>query len=257
MMNPLQSLVNQPLQSLANQGHGFSLELYGWHHNPVYDYLKDGYDYLSIILAYDLIWAQYAANETEFLDYAVDWFDNNYSLDQSVAEDFSLRKGSDNLAVSMQGLKTLHNNILRIPDFTSCTAIELATFQNRTLTLISNLINQSNISGVKGWLYYGIFKLIVIVEKRLWTDPDIDDVILPSGVSVTNGLRRLKRDYPSLYQISDRDLRHDPYSDILNAAAFEANIHNECKKLARTVNDRALHINSGLYQYGRREININ
>lgn len=243
-------------KNLAIEGKNFSENLHTWNVNTVQDWLNRGYPYLTILMAINLKWSGHAKNDDQFLDVAIPWFESPDPIDPQVIIDYKQYLGGEALQRAMYGLRTLKNNIVNIaPDFRTCGTKEILQFQERALRKAIRLIDTNQMGGVGAWLFLGIFKILFSIEPRLWDAPNIDSVCLPSGREVIRGIYRLRSEAPGSSKF-DLNWLSDSEPGLKCGYTTEALIHDECKNIARQNDTIAIHINSALYLYGRKEIDL-
>lgn len=252
----MNKLVNILYRSLATHGINFSNDLHGWNASKINDWISRGYHYLPVMFGVDLMWSGHAKNDDEFLEVFIPWCDTADLLPENVPEDWCLYLGAHNLEIAMYGLRTLKNSIIgHAPNLYTCDAKDLVKFQESSLRIAIKKINAGEIAGVGAWLFLGLFKILLSVEQRLWAEPNIDAVVLPSGREVVRGIRRLIQVAPSSTQFNEHWL-NDSEPTLAGGYATELLIHNECQRIANAVSQPAMHVNSALYVYGRHDVDL-
>jgi len=243
-------------KELAVKGKEFSENLHMWNIEVFNKWHNAGYPYLTILMATNLKWSGHAKNNDEFLDVAIPWFESNDPLDPQIVADYKQYLGGEALQRAMYGLRTLKNNLVNItPDFRTCGTKEILQYQEQALRKAIRLIDTSQMSGVGAWLFLGIFKILLSIETRLWDAPNIDSVCLPSGREVIRGIYRLRSEAPGSSRF-DLNWLSDVEPGLKCGYTTEALIHDECKNIAKQNDTIAMHINSALYLYGRKEIDL-
>jgi hypothetical protein len=247
----VESLEILQCKELAKQGIDFSEDLRSDNLKVFQRYL-DHCEYFSIALAIALTWTKHAKYETGFFDFAVNYFDSDDSLDSNEVRKYAFRFGELSLATAMKGLKTFENHIEDIiPDFQNCDAKDLKKLQDKSLQKLHNLGEARKVSGVGPWLFLGPMKIILGTEKRLWGDPNIDSIILPTGLEVNRGIRKLANQDSPLAKGFDLNWIVNEEGTLLEGFSNDTLVQNVLKNIAETANTRVLHINSAFYLYGR------
>jgi hypothetical protein len=243
-------LVDLKCRELTQKGFRFSEELYDDNFD-MYDQLLPTYDYFSIALSIALTWTKHAQYKFDFIKYACSFFKKEVDLDYSVLAKYHYRFGDEGLANAMTGLLEYRDAILKIiPDFTSCDSKALKKFQDRSLNILSNLKNLGKAFGVGPWLFLGPMKIIVGMEKRMWNDPGIDAIILPSGIEVQRGITKLIDSGFVLAQTFDRHHLENEEKSLLEGFTIDTIIQNFLSQIAKRSDTRVLHINSAFYLLG-------
>lgn len=243
-------------KNLAIKGKEFSDNLHEWNIDTVQNWLSKGYPYLTILMAINLKWSGHAKNQDAFLDVALPWMESFDSMDPQIIDDWKQYLGGAALEKAMYGLRTMKNALIdKTPDFRTCDTKQLVKFQEYALRKTLRLIEKGEVSGVGAWLFLGLFKILLSIETRLWDAPNIDAIYLPSGREVVKGIYRLRSEAPSASKFNVNWLS-DSEPGLAGGYGTEALIHDECKNIANKVDTLAMHINSGLYLYGRKEIDL-
>lgn len=198
-------LIDLKCKELAIRGLKFSEELNDAN-RAFLRRLLPSYDYFSIALSIALTWTKHAQYEFDFIKYACSYFAKESELDQVILKRYQYRFGDEGLAVALAGLSEYRQAISEfIPDFTTCDSKALKKFQDKSLSILVNLKNNKKAYGVGPWLFLGPMKIILGTEDRLWKDPGIDAIILPSGMEVRRGITKLIDSGFSLAQTLDRN----------------------------------------------------
>jgi hypothetical protein len=250
---------NNPQQQLferfAQEGYDMSIELHENNLNCVNDYNvkhSNKFPYLDICLATALTWTMHAKASPEYFEFILPFFSGNSIPSIKELEQFSLRFGNEKLLFSMLGLRTWKNKIQKyIPDFRSCDTKALKLFQEKSLHILINLIHNSEVQGVGPWLFLGTFKIILAIEQRLWSDSNIDSIILPSGLEVVRGIRKLKSQQSPIVKDFDLGWLMNEEGSLAEGVALDTLIQTVSKSIADLTGSRVLHINSAFYLYGR------
>lgn len=246
-----EQLLRMQCEQFADEGYSFSLDLYNDNQTFKTNLIQD-HEYFSISLAIALTWTKHAKYELGFIKYASEFIESDADIEQSEIENYSLRFGHSTLAEAMNGLRIYRNSVKDIvPDISSCDAKELIIFQNKGLRVLESLIADNQISGVGPWLFLGPFKIILGTEKRLWEDPNIDTIILPTGFEVRRGIHKLISNQSLLVKDFDLNWITNEEGTLLEGYGNDELIQNVFKKIAELGNTRVIHINSAFYLYGQ------
>jgi len=205
-------------------------------------------DYLSVVFSIALCWTAHAHNNDGFIDYAVEFFDSDKPISDDECKKHCMRAGYENLAISMYNLRKFKNKLV-VPDFRNCSAKNLVKFQNRSYSILVTNKTNGSITNIGPWLFLGPLKIILSIEQRLWNDPDIDTLILPSGQEVIRGMRTLISNTHLIRSLTPIDLI-EIEGDIYSGHARDCMINNELKNIAISGNSRVLHINTAIHMLG-------
>ncbi len=239
-------------KQFADEGEKFSEEIRENNLEIINSYINH-YSYFNICLAIALTWTKHAKHDFGFFDYAINFFENNELLDAEEIKNYSYRFGHISLGSSMNGLRQFKNSVLSItPDFSICDAKEIKKYQDSSLTILHKLIDDEKVSGVGPWLFLGPLKIIIGTEKRLWDDPNIDAVLLPTGMEVNRGIEKLVKDESPLARDFDPNWLVNEEQSLLEGISNDGLVQGVLQKIATIANTRVLHINSAFYLYGRR-----
>jgi hypothetical protein len=246
-----EQLLRVQCRKFAIDGEQFSAELRD-ENLAFFTELESSHRYYSIALAIALTWTKHAKYEADFIRYAVGFFDSQDSTDASLVERFALRFGAESLERAMNGLRTFENNLSAVvPDFHTCDVKDIKKFQDKSLQRLYRLIQDSQVSGVGPWLFLGPIKVILGVQDRFWGDPNIDSIILPTGVEVNRGIRKLIANNSLLVKDFDPNWIVNEEGGLMEGFSNDQLIHNVLRKIAEIGETRVLHINSAFYLYGK------
>jgi len=237
---------------LAQEGLASNLALHVGLSNTFAKY--QGHDTLSIAFAQSLLWTAHAHNNDGFLDYAIPFFESTALVSDSEVCRHSMRGGPDTLATTLINLRHFKND-LKVPDFHTCSAMDFVKFQKRAYAVIVYGKTSGTITYIGPWLFLGPMKIILCSEQRLWNDPDIDTLILPSGIEVIRGIRILLRDTNLITSLVPEDLV-EIEGDIFSGHARDCMINNQLKNIAVTAKSTVLHINTACQLLGMGEISL-
>lgn len=246
-----EELIAQRCMEFAERGRNFSEELLQGN-LEIIDRYQDSHSYFSIVLAIALTWTKHAKYDFCFFDYAVPFFESENDINLEIVCHFDWRFGEEALVNAMNGLRVFKNEIRNItPDFTNCDSKAIIKCQDRSLHVLESLKNTGRITGVGPWLFLGPFKIIIGSERRFWDDPNIDSVLLPSGIEVNRGIMKLINDGSVLVKDFDPKWIVNEEKSLLEGIGNDRIVQNALQKIADTANTRVLHINSAFYLYGR------
>jgi len=238
---------------LASRGEEMSLEISFNQEELIQTYGTD--NYFAISVANALTWTGHAAGRDPFFEAAVDYISTGNLISLNRARVFSGRFGDDRLSEALQGWKVcLDRTGTTIESICSCDAKKLHVIQESCLSVISQLIDQGQIKGIGPWLFCAPFKIVAAHRRDLWRSESLDEVWMPLGLEVVRGVRNLIRDRYTYFRGLHMDMLSEDEGGLKEGLGTVLLVQDACKKIAQATNTRVLHINSGLYLYGRGEL---
>jgi len=126
--------------------------------------------------------------------------------------------------------------------------------QEHFLEVTDQLRKQGFIYGIGPWLFCAPFKIVAAHRRELWNDPALDGVLMPVGLEVNRGVRKLIRQRTSWTKGIDENMIGEEEGDLMEGMGTVALVQDLSKKIARSFDSRVIHVNSGLYLYGRGEL---
>ncbi|MCL0065295.1 hypothetical protein M1N79_00170 [Dehalococcoidia bacterium] len=236
---------------LAEQGEEMNLEI-----SSDQDYLirtSNGSDYFPGAIANAFTWTGHAVSEEAFFEFAINYLTTGKMASLSTTEAFSGRFGPERLTSALQGWKAIMNG-LGEQDVLSCDAQGLYNIQQQCLDIVYRLLNQRRILGVGPWLFCAPFKIIAAHRKDLWKSESLDDILMPLGLEVVRGIRKLIQHGCTYAQGLDESMLSEEEGGLMEGMGTVALVQGVSRKVAQISKTRVLHINSGLYLYGKGEL---
>lgn len=242
----------QIAEYLSIEGLTFSEELHDRNHH-FFQTLPN--NYFAIACAISLCWTGHAKYEDSFIEYASAYIDAQIPKDITVAKEYCLRFGEEGLDIALTNFRKYLNRIKDIiPNFNLCSVQDINKLQQRLLNKLTQLRESGEISGIGPWLFLGAFKIILEDQKRLWNNDGINAIILPTGLEVDRGIIRLKNDGFSFMKDFDLHWLEENSGSLSDNYATCIMVHSHIVKIAEIGKTSALHVNSALYKYGRKEL---
>ena len=207
------------------------------------DYLgQSGADNFRIAILQSLVWADYAKKRTDYISDGLKFFSNAQSR---FLEDYATNRPMRN---SLQAWKEIIAGEVAI-DLSTCNTQAIWFYQHDLLTTAREFREDHHVVGVASWLFCAPFKIILVHRKDLWSDSQIDSILMPLGGEVRQALQHLKEmEHPDFQSLDglDHEERGLPKEKGLTFAAQEC-----CKPMAKRTNTSILDINSGLHSLAR------
>lgn len=207
--------------------------------------------YMDFMLANSLVWSKHARDLKGYVRYACGYLASTDEVDQTAAAKYSLRWGAESLALVLHSLREVRKAMGRrpLPDFGKCSARSVQAYSTALMTVQNTLHRRHQADGVGPWLTKAWVKQALCHEKRLWKDPSIDGIVLPTGMEVVRGVNILANQTnllagwnPSLSSTIDH--------------GYDAIVQSYASDIAARAGSIALHVNSGLYLLGAGEVTI-
>jgi len=238
-------------QTLAERGEEMNLEISSDHGHLLCAF--HGSDYFLVAVANAFTWTGHAVKEDAFLKFAVDYLATGDLASLRRAERFSGRFGTEGLSTGLRGWKAIVGQLVA-QDFPSCNAQGLCKIQEQCLDIASRLLNQKHISGVGPWLFCAPFKIVAAHRRDLWQSGDLDDLYMPLGLEVVRGVCKLIEHGCTYTQGLDCNMLSEQEGGLVEGMGTVALVQDMSKRVAQIGRTRVLHVNSGLYLYGRGDL---
>jgi hypothetical protein len=140
----------------------------------------------------------------------------------------------------------LHPDVPSPPGATT-SGHQVVRFARDALTALKQLEWQHERAGLGPWTFFGAFKIYLLHEQRLWTEPSIDAIVLPLGGG--DGGHSFEGGWENLRQLGFVDAL--PPGRRFEEGLVRTEIaHASVLRLAGLAGTRALHVNSGIYRLG-------
>ena len=236
---------------LAERGEKMDLEISS-DHDRLLRAFHDSVYFLAAI-AHAFTWTGHAVGKEVFYKFAVDYLSTGDLTSLKRTERFSGRFGPESLSAGLQGWKTIVDQS-GVEDILSCDAQGLCMIQeNQCLNIASELVMHRQISGVGPWLFCAPFKIVAAHRRELWQSEDLDDLWMPLGLEVVRGVHKLIQDRCTYAHGLDESMLSEE-GGLLEGMGTVALVQDMSKRIAQVGRTRVLHVNSGLFLYGRGEL---
>lgn len=212
-------------------------------------------NYFAIACAISLCWTGHSKFDDDFIIYASAFIDAKVAKDAKIAQKYSLRFGEEGLDTALTNFRIYLNRVKNIiPDFNICSVQDINILQQRLLGKLSQLRDNGEVVGIGPWLFLGAFKIILEDQKRLWNNEGLDAIIMPTGLEVDRGIVRLKNEGYTFMKDFDLHWLEENTGSLSDNYATCIMVHSHIVKIAKIAKTSALHVNSALYKYGRKEL---
>lgn len=147
-------------------------------------------------------------------------------------------------------IRLINNLTFNLPD-ESTSPTELIEFYHEAFNELRQLKWMKQGAQLGAWTFHGAFKIFLLHEQRLWPEPSIDKITMPTGgesagYSFERGWQRLQKlKRPRIVQRLGPS--NEAFDDDIRRAT---DAHVQVVKLAGLAQSRAVHVNSGIYALG-------
>lgn len=236
---------SEAAQSLAQAGEDFNNEK----NNEYEGIAKKNVDKLFFLaIAISLEWGGYARKDEAYYQYATDYLadDNMEALDK--ASEYTV-KGESQVRVVLSAWKKLLKQSGLSPISGKFTLDELVQFQKSLLDEYSRLKVSNRLTHIGPWFLLAPFKILLLMRKDLWNEEKLDQIIMPAGLQVDKAIKLLES--KGVKEVSGHKSSLDDKDS--NVSLENAQItHRDQEKLAKTLQPKVFHINSGLHLIGQK-----
>lgn len=142
-------------------------------------------------VGHSFIWSHHASGDEDFLDHAVEYFRTGGEKPLRRAMKYAGRFGPDNLDSSLRGWRVILDRVPSIEDIDGIDAKKLHFLQTQMSDIAVGLTEKHVLKGVGAWLLFAPFKIIALYRKDLWQTPELDEVLMPLGIEVVRGFRKV------------------------------------------------------------------
>jgi len=238
-------------KNMAEKGEKMNLQI-SHDHDQLLSTFQD-IDSFDVSVAHAFAWTGHAVGKPGYFEAAVDYLTTGRLESLDGAKVYSERFGPQSLASGLIGWKAISEQLDR-HDFLSCDAQELSNIQQKCLGIAKRLIDQKLLSGIGSWLFCAPFKIVAIQRKDLWQNESLDKVLMPLGLEVNQGINKLFQKNHSYIQDYDSNMISEAEGGLIDDMGIVELVHGISNGIARDAESRILHINSGLYKYGKGEL---
>jgi len=240
-------LEEQLAQKIADSGKEMNVKMFLPLDNLFRIFSND--DYFAVAIANAFTWASYAVNNKDnYFKFAINYLTTGNTASLMEVGVFSGQFGPEKLISGLQGWKFIIDQLGK-QNFQSCSAGELYNIQNECLLIA----NQKQPLGIGPWLFCAPFKIVAIQRNDLWGSEDLDDVLMPLGTKVIRGVKKLIQQGCTYTQSLDINMFSEEEGGLKEGIGTAKLVQDISKKIAKISKTRVLHINSGLYLYGKEE----
>lgn len=238
-------------RSLAEGGERMNLDISRRHERLLC--VADADVYFLAAISHAFTWTGHAVPEDDFLQHAIEYLTTGEAEPLRRTTTFAGRFGPDRLTEGLTGWKTIVDNS-EVQDASSCDARRLCAIQEQYLNVASELAGCKELAGVGPWLFCAPFKIVAAHRRELWETADLDDLLMPLGLEVVRGIRKVVKQQYRFCQGFEMSMLSDEEGGLMDGMGAAALVRGLSRKIAECGDTRVLHVNSGLYLYGRGEL---
>lgn len=236
---------DEVVRQLAKAGEDFNSEK-----NKEYEAIakKNVNSIFSLAIAISLEWGGFAKKDEQFYQLAANYLANDDIEALAEANKFSVRKDS-----SVKNLLTAWKRLLKQSGASTVKGKfalkELLDYQKVMLDTYNQLKVSKKLQHIGMWFLLAPFKIVLLMRKDLWNEQDLDKLLLPVGSQVEKGLNLLeKKGVPEVTGLKSSLDEKDVEVSIANVERT----HRGQELLAKTLQPKVLHINTGLHLVGQK-----
>ncbi len=235
-------------KSLATAGYALDVEIQQKTGGYVKNFPKS--DLFRIAIVQSLIWTGHAVDKADYFKTALDYL--NTSSDSALSDMAKCfgRYGVENLKSTLFNWRKLCGKIKTPYDISKSDLEEIILFQNSSLETACIARSRGEIMGIGAWLFCAPFKIILCLRDKLWNHPRVDELLMPLGLEVIRGVKKLIRKKSSYAESFYADMLAETEGDIREGLGTVELVQALSKKIAKDSNSIVLHINSGLWKFG-------
>lgn len=146
----------------------------------------------------------------------------------------------------------VNNNI----DFAVCDIKNIVAGQKDMLKIACRLLDEDEVKGVGPWLFCFPFKTLVAYRIKLWDKRGCNDLLMPLGLEVIRGIRKIIRKKLEYTQGYDTSLFQEEEGGLKEGMGTVYLAQGLLQKIALLAGSNVMHVNSGLYLLGSGDIEL-
>jgi len=201
-------------------------------------------------VALSLTWTGHAVDSDRFCKSAVSFINNGRRSSLSAAQAHAARFGPDALGDALESWRTILMECGGSPDLDK-SGSDLRKAQDRLHRQSVRLDHDEEISGIGAWLFCAPFKIIIANRRDLWEDPGVDEVLMPLGLEVVRGIKKLVKARSKWTTDIEMGMLIEEEGGLQEGMGTVCIVQHASKKIAADSESRVVHINSGLYALGK------
>lgn len=235
-------------KSLANSGYGFDREIQQWTKDLVKAFPKA--NLFSLAIVQSLTWTGHAIEKVKYFEKTLDFLSTGSEPALSGLSECAGRYGREQLKSTLFNWRKLCNELGIPSDISKLSLEEIILFQNTSLKTACMARRKGRVMGVGAWLFCAPFKILLCFRDELWTHDRVDEILMPLGLEVIRGIKKLKRQKYSYSETIEIGSLSEEEGDIAEGLGTVHIVQAMSKQIARDVNSIVLHINSGFWKLG-------
>ncbi len=219
-----------------------------------------------VAVANSLAWAGRAIDDQAYFQAAVYFLASGEEKFLDTAKEYSLWHGAENLFQSLYAWRQIISSI-QVPSVDKISVKGLLDLQSECRSRAIVLHRGKKIKGIDAWFLCAPFKMIAVYRKDLWKDDALDEIRMPTGMQVVRAAQELFKKKVSWVNGYEELRDCFKQQDVLEGGLSKEGlvltefIHGisrkiacdkrlQCLKSSRCV----IHVNSGLYLFGKKAI---
>jgi len=234
--------------SLATGGYTFDCEIQEQTKKLVKAFPKA--DLFLIAIVQSLTWTGHAIDKIAYFKKALEFLKSGSEQALSGISECAGRYGPERLKVTLFNWKRLYNELGAPSDIFKSSLEEIILFQKTSLKTACMAKRKSRVIGIGAWLFCAPFKIIVCLREELWSHDRVDEILMPLGLEVVRGVRKVIRERYSYANFVDIGDLSEEEGDIVEGLGTVQIVQAMSKEIASDGNSIVVHINSGLWKLG-------
>ncbi|MFC1708820.1 hypothetical protein ACFL2J_01995 [Candidatus Omnitrophota bacterium] len=237
--------------SLASNGKDLDCEI----QKRTRELIKDfpNLDPFLIAIAQSLIWTNHAVDKENYFRKALDFLNSGSDKSLSGLSKCFGRYGLESLNATLFNWRKLYGEFNAPLDILKSPLEEVILFQQTSLKIACVARKNRRVMHIGAWLFCAPFKMILCLRDDLWKHDRINEVLMPLGLEVVRGVKKMMRGHYSYAQYVDTGDLSEEEGDIIEGLGTVQIVQAMCKTIAKDADSNVLHINSGLWKFGRGE----
>lgn len=239
-------------KSLATAGYEMDLEI----QQKTSDYAKKfpKTDLFLVAIVQSLIWTGHAIDKVDYFKNALDYLNTGSEKALSSMSKCFGRYGAESLKSTLFNWRKLYSKFKIPSDMSKSSLNEIVLFQKESLEIACIARSRGEIIGVGAWLFCAPFKIVLCVRSKLWDYAQIDEILMPLGLEVVRGVKKLMRKKSAYTESLYADMLSETEGDIREGLGTVELVQAVSKKIAKDSRSIILHINSGLWKLGAGDV---
>jgi len=208
------------------------------------------HDFFLLAIAQSLTWTGHAIDKDDYFNKALDFLSTGSAKALSALSKCYGRYGAEKLRSTIFNWRKLCSELTIPSNILMSQLDEIIRFQNTSLDIACTARQKGRIIGIGAWLFCAPLKIILCLRDKLWNDRRVDEILMPLGLEVVRGVKKLKRQKYSYSDSFEIGYLSEEEGGIVEGLGIIHIVQAMSKDIAKDANSNVLHINSGLWKFG-------